>query len=43
MPPRTAGPPLQLHRQMGEAFYVLDGKTLKWTRESPPPGSRWSM
>ena len=26
MPPRTAGPPLHLHRTMDEAFYVLEGE-----------------
>ncbi len=26
MPPRTAGPPMHIHEQWDEAFYVLDGE-----------------
>jgi mannose-6-phosphate isomerase-like protein (cupin superfamily) len=42
LPPRTAGPPLHLHRTWDEAFYVLEGEmtfSIAGTTHTAPAGS----
>jgi quercetin dioxygenase-like cupin family protein len=42
MPPRTAGPPLHLHRSWDEAFYVMEGEmtsSIDGTIHTAPAGS----